>query len=283
MADTAAQLDTRIAVVTPENIAFDYRLAGPFRRLLAYIIDLIVRGIVFWAAAIGIGIVFGMAGLGGFGVMILLLLWFAMDWFYGGILETYWNGQTVGKKLMRLRVMTINGQPINGMQAMIRNFLRLVDGQPVSTCLVGALATMSNKRFQRIGDLTGGTMVVVEDRNWRYGLVRLDEPAVASLAADLPAGYDIPRSLGQALAAYVERRRFFSPARRADIARHVADPLRVRFGLPPETGHDLLLCALYYRTFITDSQWNDSRATTAMPPVIGPPQPVSAALSLPAS
>ena len=38
-----AALDTTIAVVTPENIAFNYQLAGPFRRLPAYLIDIAIR------------------------------------------------------------------------------------------------------------------------------------------------------------------------------------------------------------------------------------------------
>ena len=58
--------------------------------------------------------------------------------------------------------------------------------------------------------------------------------------------------MAKALATYVERRRFFTPPRRREVARHLAEPLLERFGLPPDTSYDLLLCALYYRTFIAD-------------------------------
>jgi hypothetical protein len=51
---------------------------------------------------------------------------------------------------------------------------------------------------------------------------------------------------------YVDRRRFFQPERRREVARHLAEPLIRQFGLLPDTSHDLLLCALYYRTFIAD-------------------------------
>jgi hypothetical protein len=54
------------------------------------------------------------------------------------------------------------------------------------------------------------------------------------------------------LATYVERRRFFTPPRRREVARHLAEPLLEKFGLPGDTSYDLLLCALYYRTFIAD-------------------------------
>ena len=52
---------------------------------------------------------------------------FVLEWFYGGLFESLWNGQTPGKRLMGLRVLTTEGQPINGMQAVMRNLLRYAD------------------------------------------------------------------------------------------------------------------------------------------------------------
>lgn len=257
------QLDTTVEVVTPENIAFQYRVAGPFRRSVAYLLDLFVRVFVCILAAFVISVSFGLVGVAGFGMTILFMFFFGIMWFYGPLLETYWNGQTVGKRTLGLRVLTIDGQPINGLQAVARNLLRAVDCQPFLLYLLGVLAAASNRRFQRLGDLACGTMVVVEERSWVYGLVRLDDPAVVQLAGELPPKFEISRSLGQALAAYVERRRYFSPARRADIARHVGEPLRIRCGLPPQTSHDLLLCALYYHTFITDRDYEETATGAA--------------------
>ena len=54
------------------------------------------------------------------------------------------------------------------------------------------------------------------------------------------------------MATYVERRKFFSPARRREIARHLAEPLLQRLHLPGDTSYDLMLCALYHRAFIAD-------------------------------
>lgn len=51
---------------------------------------------------------------------------------------------------------------------------------------------------------------------------------------------------------YVERRRFFAPARRGEVAKYLAQPLLAQFGMRGDTSYDLLLCALYYRTFVTD-------------------------------
>jgi hypothetical protein len=44
------------------------------------------------------------------------------------------------------------------------------------------------------------------------------------------------------------------------VARHLAEPLLKRFGLPPDTSYDLLLCALYYRSFIADRGEDEKQA-----------------------
>lgn len=273
----AGELDSRIAIVTPENIAFHYRLAGPFRRLIAYGIDLGLRILV----TVGLFILLAFSGaLGtGVGIGLLLVAWFIISWFYGGLFETFWSGQTPGKWLMRLRVLTHDGQPINALQAVLRNILRAVDAMPVVPLpwLEGAmhipiyslgLVTMAmTDRYQRWGDLACGTMVVVEDRRLLRGVIQMDDAAVREMAGALPANYMPSPSLARAISAYVERRRYFGPGRRAEIARIVGEPLCQRFGLPGDTSHDLLLCALYYHAFLVERGVRQSRAPST--PSIG--------------
>jgi uncharacterized RDD family membrane protein YckC len=274
MARESEQLDTVIKVVTPENIAFDYRIAGPMRRFVAYLLDMLICA----AAAYGVGLLVipltNAVGLVGFGLFIYFVVLFLLFWFYGGLLETLWNGQTVGKRMMGLRVLSFDGQRINAMQAIMRNILRFVDSLPFFTALLGLLVAMMNRRFQRLGDLACGTMVVVEEKSWLHGLMNFQDAAVVQLAAALPARFETPKSLAQAVAAYAERRKNFSPGRRNDIARHLAEPLRVKFGLPPDTNHDMLLCALYHRTFVADQDLNAAPGIGPPAPAIGPPAPV---------
>lgn len=260
------QIDSTIDVVTPENISFQYEVAGPFRRLPAFLIDLAVR-FAAWAFFL---IVLTFLNIGtGFGdellIALWLLAWFVLEWFYGGLLEAYWNGQTFGKRALGLRVLSIDGQPINGLQAVMRNLLRLADMMPLiplgvgtpgessimlPTCLIGLVTPLVNARYQRLGDLVSGTMVVVEGSQRRGQVVQLDEPGIPQLAEELPADFVVSRKLSQALATYVERRRFLPPGRRQDIARHVAAPLAREWSLPATISGDQLLCALYYRHFV---------------------------------
>ena len=176
------------------------------------------------------------------------------------MLETYFNGQTPGKRLMQIRVISVDGQPINGLQAVLRNVLRTVDAQPALLYLAGLVTATLNDRFQRLGDLACGTMVVVEQPHWMQGLVRLGTPDVQRMAASIPPSFQASRSLARALAAYVHRRQNFSVLRRLEIARHVGVPLRDKLRLPPQTNLDLLLCALYQRTFVTDREDESSAA-----------------------
>ncbi len=259
------QLDSSIEIVTPENIAFRYEVAGPFRRMPAFLIDYAIR-FGFWLLCM-FGL--GMAGLlNGFaGIGMLLLLWFVLEWFYGGLFETYWNGQTPGKRMVGIRVLCTDGKPINGLQAVMRNILRFADLMPalplsaltgtpaglaIPTGMIGLITPMLNPRFQRLGDMVCGTMVVIEDRSWLFGVTKIEDPRAAQLAEYIPANFEIRRQLSRAVATYVERRRFFSPARRREIARHLAEPLLERFNLPEDTSYDLMICALYHRAFIAE-------------------------------
>jgi uncharacterized RDD family membrane protein YckC len=266
MTITPAQLDAMIEIVTPENIAFHYRVAGPFRRWVAYLLDLGVRAVMVVLLFLLLVLLAFSPG-GGPAVGMFLVSWFVLEWFYGGLFETYMNGQTPGKWIMGIRVLTTEGQPINGLQAVLRNVLRVVDASPLlslqvvsiptpwyglPTFVVGLVAMSLNRRFQRLGDLVCGTMVVIEERHWLTGVAKLEDPRAARLAEYLPADFRVSRTLAQTLATYVDRRRFFTPARRREVASHLARPLLEVLGLPRDTSYDLLLCALYYRTFIAD-------------------------------
>jgi uncharacterized RDD family membrane protein YckC len=272
-----APLDARIEVVTPENIAVHYRVAGPLRRVLALLIDLALLCCVYVAVSVLAGIA-GVFSSPGFAMGAMLVAYFLLYWFAFGAQEAYFNGRTLGKYILGLRVITIDGQPINGLQAIMRSFLRL----PSFMLPIVDLITMTlNDKFQRLGDIVCGTVVVVEDRSWLFGVAKLEDPRAVQLAAYIPANFEITKSFAKALSTYVERRKFFTPPRRREVARHLAEPLLHRFDLPSDTSYDLLLCALYYRAFIADRGDDDQHvaalAAAATPfaaqvnPFVAPP------------
>ncbi len=264
LADDSPQLDTRVRFVVPENIEFEHRLAGPFSRLPAYLLDFAIRLAVMVAMLFAAGFI-GIAtqSFGTFG-MVFMLTWFAMEWFYGGLFETFWNGQTPGKRAFGLRVVSLDGRPITAMQAILRNLLRAVDQQPMFTFQVGLFTTACNRKYQRLGDLAAGTIVIIDRRQQMRELVQIDEPAVQQAIEALPASFVVPRSLSRALAKYVEHRRYFGPAHRLEIASRLGEVLCEKMHLPTDIDHDALLCALYQRAFGIDSSVRKTSDETAL-------------------
>ncbi|HTM54813.1 MAG TPA: RDD family protein [Pirellulales bacterium] len=250
-------LDAQIEIATPENIAFAYILAGPFVRLPALLIDVAVRAAILVGLALlcmwSVG--FGAQGIG---IGVFLVAWFVLSWFYGGLFETLWNGQTPGKWVFGLRVVTLDGRPINARQAVLRNVLRDVDAMPlfgpgIPLYMLGLAVMAASDRYQRLGDWACGTMVVVERGRKLTALTQVQQPEVLDLAQRLPAHFSPGRSLSHALALYVARRRNFAPPRREAMAAPLATLIAERLGLPPETNPDLLLCALYVNKFLDES------------------------------
>src|SRR5690242_13120728 len=100
-------LDTSAEIETPEHVRFRYHVAGPAKRALAYLIDLLLRG----AIVVGIAFVAGVSGLAGGGELaqasmgIVLFVYWLVDWTYYVFFETLWNGRTPGKKALNLRVI----------------------------------------------------------------------------------------------------------------------------------------------------------------------------------
>lgn len=272
MASTAA-LDTTIAVVTPENIAFEYQLAGPFRRLPAYLIDLIARwSLLFAVWMVGMVVIsyLNLTFLGPFAIAAGLIFYFLLSWFYGAALETFFNGRTIGKWACGIRTIDVDGRPISGKRAVIRNLLRVADLAPLAalsqvdpdippafmipTGMIGLVSMILTRRLQRLGDLAAGTMVIIDERSWRVPTTKVDDPRIAALASYLPADYRVSRSMARTLAVYAERRHYLTPARRREVTRHLTIPLIEHFEFRNDIDPDLLMQSLYYKTFLAESQ-----------------------------
>ncbi len=91
----------------------------------------------------------------------LILLQFLLLWGYFSLFEAFWNGQTPGKRLLRIRVLQDSGRPITLFESLARNLLRVIDMLP-SIYLVGLVAMLCNRQGKRLGDLLAGTLVVHE-------------------------------------------------------------------------------------------------------------------------
>jgi uncharacterized RDD family membrane protein YckC len=150
-----------LIIKTPEGIEFSLQLAGPITRFLAWAVDL---GTIVALISV-LNVVFGILGIlsRDLAMAANMIAFFIVSIGYGIITEWYWHGQTLGKKLLRLRVMDEQGLRLQFSQIVIRNLLRFIDSLP-GLYLVGGLVCLFNKRAQRLGDFAANTVVVWSPR-----------------------------------------------------------------------------------------------------------------------
>ncbi|PYT08154.1 MAG: RDD family protein [Acidobacteria bacterium] len=155
----ASARERSLPIRTPEGVLFSLPLAGPVTRGLAWLID--VCCITAACAALTQVIVHTVGLLSpSIGTALAVLLYSGVSIGYGMALEWRLRGQTLGKRLLGLRVMDEEGLKLQPSQVVLRNLLRAVDLLP-GLYLVGGAACFFSRRAQRLGDIAAGTVVVL--------------------------------------------------------------------------------------------------------------------------
>lgn len=201
-------MDEHLTISTPEQVAFQYEMAGIGSRFVASLLDhLIIFGTLFVINCAIYGLLLGAVLSGGdegavlLIVAIMVVISFAIFWGYFALFETVWNGQTPGKRAGRLRVIRRDGQPVRAGEVMIRNLVRLVDFFP-GFYAIGLITMFAHKDASRLGDLAAGTIVVREGELTQLGDVRVAATSVGGSAVTQPAYYSSPYGPANAPYAY---------------------------------------------------------------------------------
>ncbi|MBS1151645.1 MAG: hypothetical protein H6Q89_3343 [Myxococcaceae bacterium] len=161
-------MDPRLEVATPERVSVSLPIAGVGSRSIAHLIDLglLFAGLLvlyFLASLVIPDMLDAFEGLSGVERAVGGLIGFAAIWGYWTGMELAWRGQTVGKRLMRIRVVKSDGSPIGVFESAVRNLVRIVDFLP--TCYpIGLISMLIDPRHRRLGDLAAGTMLVREEK-----------------------------------------------------------------------------------------------------------------------
>lgn len=245
-------LDTTAEVETPEHVRFHYHLAGPARRSLAYLIDLLVRAAIVFVLFV-VGLFAGIANsdsLSHASLGLLLLVGFALDWGYYVFSEMIWSGRSVGKRALGLRVVTEGGHPLHFVDSVLRNLLRAVDFLPsiyfFGCYAVGFAVMAGERRFRRLGDLLAGTMVVVEERHAVAGPLRIAPPPTQKELSGLPQRLPLSGEDLDAIELFLRREGRLSPMREEELAEMVAPIYARRMGVKYRDARRFL-ALLYHR------------------------------------
>lgn len=164
-------MNGRLEIRTQEGIAFALPLAGPASRFLALVVDTAV----VMMASMALGMALGLFGLVSVDLAQALgtLAYFVLQIGYGMVLEWAWRGQTIGKRMLKLRVVDASGLRLRPHQVVIRNLVRFLDALPMFYA-VGGAAVLLSRHCQRLGDLAANTVVV--------RLPKITEPDLERLA-----------------------------------------------------------------------------------------------------
>lgn len=147
----------RMVVDTEDAVSFSLTLATPIARALALIIDIGVLMVIqtIIDAALFLPFIF----LRDFAIAITVALYFIVGVGYFMLLEYSWNGQTIGKRLLKIRVVDAHIQRLTGYQIVLRNLFRVIDMMPILYTL-GGVVSLCNKKYQRLGDIAASTIVI---------------------------------------------------------------------------------------------------------------------------
>lgn len=176
MTQTNQWLQEEYTIDTPENVTFGYAVAGIGSRFIGAMIDTVIIALSLFLLNLLLGLVlelvdggnavstmFGvtqeLSWIGGIVIAIYVLLNFLLFMGYYVMFELIWNGQTVGKRLAKVRVVRLNGNAAGFLEIVIRNLLRIVDFLPMAYG-VGLLVMFFNRHARRLGDFAAGTIVI---------------------------------------------------------------------------------------------------------------------------
>jgi len=182
-------------IETPENVELERSLAGIGSRFIAGLLDNLLIALMYlilFVLLLVVGInVAGSIGISNAAEMwllaIIILIAFAIYWGYFVLFEMYTNGQSPGKKYMKIRVVQVEGGGISFNSIAIRNLLRVVDA--IGGYAVAGITMFVTKKVQRLGDLAAGTVVISEEvpnYSARYDKKKkiLDNEAITSAALE---------------------------------------------------------------------------------------------------
>ena len=231
----------QLSIRTPEGVTFHLPLAGTVSRCLAWIVD---AGVMLAAYQV-IKSLIGALGIISFDISMAVgtLAFFAIRTGYAMGMEWFWQGQTIGKRVLGLRVMDVNGLRLQPSQIIIRNLLRAVDSLPLFY-LVGGIACLVTRDGQRLGDLAANTIVVKSRRavepeldmilgSDRYNSLKAYPHLVARLRQQVD-----PREAGLVLEALLRRDEFL-PEARVLLFREMAGHLKAKVAFPPEAAEGI--------------------------------------------
>ncbi len=161
---------SKVKIQTAQNITIEQNLAGTFERISAYILDLVILySFLFTLIYIYSKTVWKDMMSGWAFIMILTLPHFL----YFPVIQYYNNGQSFGKKIMKLRVVKTDNTHPRLLDFVIRWLFRTIEISMIPG--LALLLILMNKKKQRLGDIVAGTTVISEKNKVKLSYTIFEE------------------------------------------------------------------------------------------------------------
>lgn len=224
-----------LRIRTPEGIVFSQFLAGPLTRFYAWLLDLCCIAVLLTLMGIVLTLLRWLSS--GLAAAFSIMGYFVISIGYAVICEWAWRGQTVGKRLFRLRVVDAEGLRLQFHQIVIRNLLRFVDCLPFFYA-VGGLVCWLSPKCQRLGDIAANTVVIRTPAVTEPDLDQIPAGKFNSLRSFPHLTARLRQRVSPAEAALalqaLLRRDQFLPAARIELFAALAAHFQAKVAFPPE-------------------------------------------------
>ena len=172
-----------ITITTPQNIELDYELGTLSDRIGGSLIDGIIK--ISYAVLIFATMNFWTPGRGSNTNIVIVILLALPFIFYNLASELLLNGQTVGKKVMGIKVVSLSGEQPSFSQYLNRWVFRLIDFT-LTGYMVGVIMVAATDRKQRLGDLVAGTVLVKTAQRTELNTTLYEQTDVATYIVTYP-------------------------------------------------------------------------------------------------
>ncbi len=150
----------KVTVETTQNVSIEYYIASVGDRIVAFLIDTVIKTLY---AIIGVVIMIKLdVDLESTKDYIFVGVFLFPYVFYFLIVELLMDGQSIGKKIMKIKVIKLDGSQPNLGDYLIRWLLRIVDS--FFGYGVGLIVIILNGKGQRLGDILAGTSIIKLNR-----------------------------------------------------------------------------------------------------------------------
>lgn len=180
---------SQLSIITTQNVVINFTAASVGERILAFLTDIVIQ--IAYAITVFYGI-FNLLQLGNliknwdnWSRIAVVILFFIPIIFYTILLESIFEGQTFGKRLLKIKVVKIDGYQASFGDYLIRWLFRLIDIFSNSGILA-LISIVITDKSQRLGDISAGTSVISLKNNISINstiLQEIDEQYVPTYAS----------------------------------------------------------------------------------------------------